>query len=66
MTKGGGGKGTYAKVKRSEAVESAGAGKVVKGVNTTPDVGIDAIRKQAAKFGFDVDNDGRPKHKLGK
>ena len=46
--------------------ESAGAGKIVKGVNTTPDVGIDAIKKQAAKFGFDVDNDGRPKHKLGK
>ena len=44
--------------------EAAGVGKIVKGVNTTPDVGVDAIRKQAAKFGFDVDKDGTPKHKL--
>jgi hypothetical protein len=36
------------------------AGRVVKGVNTTPDVGVDAIKKQAAKFGNVVDRDGRP------
>jgi hypothetical protein len=36
------------------------AGRVVKGVNTTPDVGVDAIKKQAAKFGNRVDRDGRP------
>jgi len=36
------------------------AGRVVKGVNTTPDVGVDAIKKQAAKFGNTVDKDGRP------
>ena len=35
-------------------------GRVVKGVNTTPDVGVDAIKKQAAKFGNKVDKDGRP------
>lgn len=36
------------------------AGRVVKGVNTTPDVGVDAIKKQAAKFGNKVDRDGKP------
>ena len=36
------------------------AGRVVKGVNTTPDVGVDAIKKQAAKFGNTVDKDGKP------
>ena len=36
------------------------AGRVVKGVNTTPDVGVDAVKKQAAKFGNRVDRDGRP------
>ena len=35
-------------------------GRVVKGVNTTPDVGVNAIKKQAAKFGNKVDKDGRP------
>ena len=30
-------------------------GRVVKGVNTTADVGVDAIKKQAAKFGNTVD-----------
>ena len=48
------------KVRQAEA---AGVGKIVKGVNTTQDVGVDAIKKQAAKFGFDVDKDGKPKHK---
>ena len=35
-------------------------GRVVKGVNTTIDVGVDAITKQSAKLGFKVDRDGRP------
>ena len=35
-------------------------GRIVKGVNTTVDVGTDEIKKQAAKFGFKVDKDGRP------
>lgn len=40
--------------------EAAGVGKIVKGVNTTPDVGPNEISKQAAKFGMKVDKDGRP------
>ena len=35
-------------------------GRIVKGVNTTVDVGPDEIKKQAAKFGNSVDKDGRP------
>lgn len=35
-------------------------GRVVKGVNTTADVGPAEIKKQAAKFGNTVDKDGRP------
>jgi len=35
-------------------------GRIVKGVNTTPDVDTDEIKTQAAKFGFTVDKDGRP------
>ena len=35
-------------------------GRIVKGVNTTADVGVNAIKKQAAKFGNKVDKDGRP------
>src|SRR6056300_1860787 len=35
-------------------------GRIVKGVNTTADVGPDEIKKQAAKFGNKVDKDGRP------
>ena len=35
-------------------------GRIVKGVNTTADVGPDEIKKQAAKFGNSVDKDGRP------
>jgi hypothetical protein len=35
-------------------------GRVVKGVNTTIDVGVDAIRKQSAKMGFTVSKDGVP------
>jgi|TARA_R110002167_G_scaffold77666_3_gene215493 hypothetical protein len=42
--------------------ESGGVGRVVPGVNTTVDVGPDEIKKQAKKFGNDVDKDGVPKH----
>ncbi len=35
-------------------------GRIVKGVNTTPDVGLNEITKQAAKVGNKVDKDGRP------
>ena len=35
-------------------------GRVVKGVNTSVDVGPGEISKQAAKLGFTVDKDGRP------
>lgn len=41
-------------------------GRVVKGVNTTQDVGVDAIKTNAKKLGMDVDRDGRPKNVLGK
>ena len=35
-------------------------GRIVKGVNTTVDVGTDEIKRQAAKFGNTVDKDGFP------
>jgi len=35
-------------------------GRVVKGINTTVDVGVDAIKKQSAKMGFNVTKDGVP------
>ena len=35
-------------------------GRVVKGVNTTPDVDTNSISKEASKFGNKVDKDGRP------
>ena len=35
-------------------------GRVVKGINTTVDVGVDAIKKQSAKMGFKVTKDGVP------
>ena len=35
-------------------------GRIVKGVNTTVDVGPDEIKKQAAKFGNTVTKDGFP------
>ena len=44
--------------------EAAGVGRVVKGVNTTVDVGVDEIIKQVKKFGNDVDRDGIPTKKL--
>jgi putative chitinase len=34
--------------------------RVVKGVNTTADIGVDEIKKQAKKFGNTVDKDGYP------
>lgn len=40
--------------------ETAGVGKIVKGVNTTPDVGVNEIPKQAAKWGFKVSRTGVP------
>ena len=44
--------------------ESAGVGRVVKGVNTTVDVGVDEIIKQVKKFGNDVNRDGIPTKNL--
>ena len=44
--------------------EAGGVGKVVPGVNTSVDVGPNEIKKQAAKFGNDVDKDGVPKKNL--
>lgn len=40
--------------------EVAGVGLVVKGVNTTPDVGVDEIPRQAAKFKIKVNRQGYP------
>jgi len=36
------------------------AGRVVKGVNTTPDVGVNQTSVEAKKFGNTVDKDGKP------
>lgn len=44
--------------------ESAGVGKIVKGVNTTVDVGPNEIAIQSAKFGNKVSKDGKPYKKL--
>lgn len=41
-------------------------GRIVQGVNTTCDVGVDEIIRQAAKFGNAVDRDGRPLRELMK
>jgi hypothetical protein len=35
-------------------------GRIVKGVNTTCDVDVGETKRQAAKFGFDVTEDGYP------
>jgi hypothetical protein len=40
--------------------EAGGVGKIVPGVNTTPDVKPGEIRRQAAKFGNRVDDTGHP------
>lgn len=47
-------------MKVMELLGEAGVGKIVLGVNTTADVGPGEIRRQAAKFGHRVDDDGRP------
>lgn len=41
-------------------LETGGAGRIVPGVNTTPDVGPNELVKQAKKFGFKVSRDGVP------
>lgn len=48
--------GSY-RVKMHELLED---GRIVKGVNTTVDIGPNEIKIQAAKFGNTVDKDGRP------
>jgi hypothetical protein len=40
--------------------ECAGVGKIVPGVNKTPDVQPGEIRRQGEKFGFDLSPDGEP------
>lgn len=35
-------------------------GKIVKGINTTPDVNIHSIKQQSKKFGNDVTDEGDP------
>lgn len=40
--------------------ECAGVGRIIANVNTTVDVGPGEIRRQAAKWGFDVTADGVP------
>jgi hypothetical protein len=40
--------------------EAGGVGKIVKGVNTTPDIHPGEIKRQAAKFGMTVDDESRP------
>jgi hypothetical protein len=44
----------------SISITEAGVGKIVQGVNTTPDVGVDEIPRQAAKFKIKVDRNGYP------
>jgi len=50
----------YTDGKKKKAKVNEHGGRVVKGINTTPDVGVDAIKKQSAKMGFKVSNDGVP------
>ena len=51
-------------LKRKQTNETGGVGKIVPGINTSVDVGPNEIKKQAAKFGNDVDKDGVPKKNL--
>jgi hypothetical protein len=44
--------------------ETAGVGRIVKGVNTTVDVGPNEIINQVKKYGNSVDRDGKPKLNL--
>jgi hypothetical protein len=55
---------THFTMVRKDAVKENG-GRIVKGVNTTCDVGTDEIQRQAAKFGNKVSRDGVPARKLG-
>lgn len=57
---------SYFTMTKRAVQECAGVGRIVKGVNTTVDVGPDEIRKQAAKFGNDVSRDGRPTREFGR
>jgi hypothetical protein len=41
-------------------IETGGVGKIVKGVNTTPDVHPGEIKRQAAKLGMTVDDKSQP------
>jgi len=41
-------------------IETAGVGKIVKGINTTIDVRPGEIKRQAAKLGLSVDSNGTP------
>jgi hypothetical protein len=43
-----------------DIVTEGGVGKIVSGVNTTPDVKPGETARQAAKFGNKVDSSGRP------
>jgi hypothetical protein len=45
--------------KQDQSVIEA-AGRIVKGVNTTPDVGVNQTKIEAKKLGNTVDKDGRP------
>ena len=47
-------------VDRDIIIETGGSGRIVPGVNTTPDVGANEISKQARKWGFRVTRDGVP------
>jgi hypothetical protein len=49
-----------ATIKGSNESVREGVGRIVKGVNTTPDVGVNQVSIEAAKFGSKVDKDGRP------
>jgi hypothetical protein len=49
----------YELTKQSHTVSET-AGRIVKGSNTTPDVGVNQTKIEAKKFGNIVDKDGRP------
>lgn len=54
---------SYFTMMRKGVVKENG-GRIVRGVNTTCDVGVDEIQRQAAKFGNRVDRDGRPAEEM--
>jgi hypothetical protein len=47
-------------VPAKDSMVKEGVGRIVKGVNTTPDVGVNQTKIEAAKLGSKVDKDGRP------